>query len=148
MRANTSVRFAWVLSAALLSLCGCAKGVAANTGVSSASAGTGVTAAAGNSGAAGSGMAGVGSAGANSDNNVNIDAGTAGVGGSGMGAAGVGAAGIFGFPAPADAGAADVGDGGMCANLACFDVFDCALYHPNEYGPCKITKCEALICKP
>jgi hypothetical protein len=27
-------------------------------------------------------------------------------------------------------------------------VFDCAIYHPNEYGPCKITKCENFICKP
>jgi hypothetical protein len=40
-------------------------------------------------------------------------------------------------------------DGGLtCENLACFDVFDCLLYHPAEFGPCKFTKCDAFICKP
>jgi hypothetical protein len=36
----------------------------------------------------------------------------------------------------------------MCENLACFDIFDCALYHLAEFGPCGFTKCDGFICKP
>jgi hypothetical protein len=34
-------------------------------------------------------------------------------------------------PPPADAG--------MCANLGCFDVGDCAIYHAAQFGPCGFT---------
>ena len=34
-----------------------------------------------------------------------------------------------------------------CANLGCFDVFDCAIFHPAEFGPCGFTQCVGLICK-
>lgn len=45
------------------------------------------------------------------------------------------------FPPPADPG-----DGGMCANLGCFDVFDCAIYHAAQFGPCGFTQCVGLVC--
>jgi hypothetical protein len=41
-------------------------------------------------------------------------------------------------PPPADAG--------MCANLGCFDVGDCAIYHAAQFGPCGFTQCVAFIC--
>jgi hypothetical protein len=34
-----------------------------------------------------------------------------------------------------------------CANLGCFDVFDCAIFHPAEFGPCGFTKCVNLTCQ-
>jgi hypothetical protein len=43
--------------------------------------------------------------------------------------------------------AGDAG-GDMCANLGCFDIFDCAIYHSAQFGPCGFTKCDGLICKP
>jgi hypothetical protein len=46
-----------------------------------------------------------------------------------------------------DAGTPDVGDGGMCQNLVCFDVFDCYILHPSEATTCGFTACEAFICK-
>jgi hypothetical protein len=42
----------------------------------------------------------------------------------------------------ADAGAA------MCANLGCFDVFDCAIFHAAQFGPCGFTQCVNLVCTP
>jgi hypothetical protein len=38
-------------------------------------------------------------------------------------------------------------DGLVCANLGCFDFFDCAIFHPAEVGPCGFTKCVNLICQ-
>ena len=35
----------------------------------------------------------------------------------------------------------------MCANLGCFDVFDCAIYHAAQFGPCGFTACVNLICQ-
>src|SRR5262249_23560381 len=46
-----------------------------------------------------------------------------------------------------DAGTPDVGAGGMCQGLVCFDVFDCALWHPKEATTCGFTACEAFTCK-
>ncbi len=47
-------------------------------------------------------------------------------------------------PSPADAPASD---GLSCHNLGCFDVFDCAIYHPAEFGPCGFTQCVNLVCQ-
>jgi hypothetical protein len=57
---------------------------------------------------------------------------------------GVCLAGACSSPAPPPA--TDAGSGGMCANLGCFDIFDCAIYHPAEFGPCGFTQCVGLIC--
>jgi hypothetical protein len=46
-----------------------------------------------------------------------------------------------------DAGTPDVGDGGMCQGLICFDVFDCYILHPSEATTCGFTACEAFTCK-
>jgi hypothetical protein len=53
-------------------------------------------------------------------------------------------------PPPVDAGSAPtMTDGGLtCENLVCFDIFDCLIFYAAEFGPCKFTKCEGLICKP
>jgi hypothetical protein len=46
-----------------------------------------------------------------------------------------------------DGGAAKPsGDGGMCENLVCFDIFDCAIFHPDALD-CGFTKCEGFVCK-
>jgi hypothetical protein len=67
-----------------------------------------------------------------------VDAGT-GLGGLGD---------IFGnLGSASDAGTAEVGDGGMCQGLVCFDVFDCFLWHPSEAPSCGFTACEAFVCK-
>jgi hypothetical protein len=34
----------------------------------------------------------------------------------------------------------------MCANLGCFDVFDCLIYHAAQFGPCGFTQCVGLVC--
>jgi hypothetical protein len=47
-------------------------------------------------------------------------------------------------PPPADAPASD---GLSCHNLGCFDVFDCAIYHPVEFGPCGFTQCVNFVCQ-
>jgi hypothetical protein len=54
---------------------------------------------------------------------------------------------LFGNVGASDAGTPDVGDGGMCQGLVCFDVFDCYILHPNEATTCGFTACEAFICK-
>jgi hypothetical protein len=70
------------------------------------------------------------------------DAGTSNDSDSGP-AAGTGGISLPPGPAPGSA----IGTA-MCENLACFDVFDCLLYHLGEFGPCGITKCDAFLCKP
>jgi hypothetical protein len=35
----------------------------------------------------------------------------------------------------------------MCENLECFDIFDCALWHPEEAASCNFTACTDLVCK-
>ncbi len=45
---------------------------------------------------------------------------------------------------PADAPA---GDGLSCSHLGCIDVFDCAIYHPVEFGPCGFTQCVNFVCQ-
>lgn len=46
------------------------------------------------------------------------------------------------------AGAASGGTGGAvsCDNAVCFDIFDCALWHPDMLN-CGFTKCEGFVCK-
>jgi hypothetical protein len=51
------------------------------------------------------------------------------------------------FPAPPEAGMAASADAATCSNLGCFDIFDCAIYHPAEFGPCGFTQCVNFICK-
>lgn len=51
------------------------------------------------------------------------------------------------FPPPAPSDAATLADGMSCGNLGCFDVFDCAIYHAAQFGPCGFTKCVNLICQ-
>ena len=48
-------------------------------------------------------------------------------------------------PPPADASSAS--DGLVCAGLGCIDVFDCAIFHPAEVGPCHFTQCVNLVCQ-
>jgi len=45
-------------------------------------------------------------------------------------------------PAPTSGSGADAGS---CDNMVCFDVFDCALWHPGNL--CGFTKCEGFVCK-
>jgi hypothetical protein len=52
-------------------------------------------------------------------------------------------AGACSTPAPP---ATDGGAGDMCANLGCFDVFDCLIYHAAQFGPCGFTQCVGLVC--
>jgi hypothetical protein len=51
------------------------------------------------------------------------------------------------FPPPAPPTMTSPSDAMSCANLGCFDVFDCAIFHPAEFGPCGFTQCVGLICK-
>jgi hypothetical protein len=51
------------------------------------------------------------------------------------------------FPPPPPATTSSTSDAMSCANLGCFDVFDCAIFHPAEFGPCGFTQCVGLICK-
>jgi hypothetical protein len=48
------------------------------------------------------------------------------------------------FPPPPGTSGSDAMS---CANLGCFDVFDCAIYHAAEFGPCGFTQCVDLVCK-
>lgn len=68
-------------------------------------------------------------------------------GGGGAGTGGSTCGGLF--QPPCGTGGMTSGDGGMdqCANEACFDIFDCFLYHPNA-AMCGFTKCDGFICKP
>jgi len=50
------------------------------------------------------------------------------------------------FPPP-PAMSTSASDAMSCANLGCFDVFDCAIFHPAEFGPCGFTQCVGLVCK-
>jgi hypothetical protein len=36
---------------------------------------------------------------------------------------------------------------GMCENLGCFDIFDCAIFHPDEAAVCNFTDCVDFVCK-
>ena len=36
---------------------------------------------------------------------------------------------------------------GMCENLFCFDVFDCAIFHIDEAAVCNFTDCVDFVCK-
>jgi hypothetical protein len=63
--------------------------------------------------------------------------------GSSGGAATGGSTGFVFPPLPPPA---PVSDAGACANAICFDVFDCAIFHPGNN--CGFTKCDGFICKP
>jgi hypothetical protein len=52
-------------------------------------------------------------------------------------------AGVCGTAAPPPAS-----DAGMCANLGCIDIFDCAIFHGAQFTPCGFTQCKNLICSP
>ena len=93
----------------------------------------------------------------------------AGAGGALAGSGGVG--GAAGAPAAGSGGAGgaagddlgDLGDwsaifgggtgnttppaAGSCAELFCFDIFDCAIFHPDEAATCNFTACENFVCK-
>lgn len=64
----------------------------------------------------------------------------------GGGASPPGPGGLF-PPASPPASAPGSADAMSCANLGCFDVFDCAIFHPAEFGPCGFTQCVGLVCK-
>jgi hypothetical protein len=34
-----------------------------------------------------------------------------------------------------------------CSDLFCFDVLDCAIFHPDESATCNFTACENFVCK-
>jgi hypothetical protein len=123
--------------------------------------GTGFGALAQNGSAAGSAaVSGVaGTAGAGAADAGSMDAATAAAGSSAGVAGHAGAAGAAGgsagesasqLDAAADSGGVSQGDGdaGMCQNLVCLSIFDCLFYHPAQYVPCKITRCDNFVCKP
>jgi hypothetical protein len=35
----------------------------------------------------------------------------------------------------------------MCQNLGCIDIFDCAIFHPQQAVACHFTACVNLICQ-
>ncbi|HLK37098.1 MAG TPA: hypothetical protein VKU41_10140 [Polyangiaceae bacterium] len=54
---------------------------------------------------------------------------------------------LFAPPPPPASDASTSADGLSCANQGCFDIFDCALYHPAEFSACKYTQCVNLVCQ-
>lgn len=117
-------------------------GVAGMAGIGGM-AGVGPVAGIGGGGGVG-GTAGLGGTGGL--DGVSGTGGAAGMGGTGGTGGTGGASGIGGTSGTGGTGGGAPAD--MCADLVCFDVFDCALWHPNEVGPCKFTKCDAFVCKP
>jgi hypothetical protein len=116
------------------------------------------------------GVAGSTAAGSGSGNPAGASGGAAGAS-AGAGAAGAGGAvssggplagsgdsagapalddlGLGGLLDPGDAGT-PTGMGstaGMCEQLVCFDIFDCALWHPDEAAVCNFTECTNFVCK-
>ena len=138
----------------------------AGAGPSTVTAGSGpvVAAAAGGGGVAARAEAGSGGAGA-------LAGAAAGAGASGAGASGAASSGgVGGSSAVAGAGGSAVpidpddlgswfpdldGSNSMtpppavdsCQDLFCFDLPDCASFHPDEAATCKFTACENFVCK-
>jgi hypothetical protein len=50
------------------------------------------------------------------------------------------------FPDPS-AGNTTPPPAGMCENLFCFDVFDCAIFHLEEAAVCNFSDCVEFVCK-
>jgi hypothetical protein len=120
-----------------------------------------VVAAAGSAGAhAGAGAAGSGGSPSVAAAGRTASAGAGGAVAEGSAGAAGGAAGsgdidlgIPGFPpiagsdAPPTGGGTTSPDSAMCQDLACFDFFDCAIFHPEEAQVCNFTECVDFICK-
>ena len=107
----------------------------------------GVTSSGGAAATGGAATGGVSSGGASSGGTT--------TGGTSSGGSSTG--GAFPFPFPtggttASGGSSSGGAGGasdaMCKNAACFDIFDCALFHADLVGKCTFTKCEGFVCLP
>jgi hypothetical protein len=109
---------------------------------SSAGGSAAISGAGGTAGAVDGGGMGGASAAAGSSAGAAGHASDAGVAGSGGGHA------ASMLDAAADSGGANGGDAGMCENLVCLSIFDCLFYHPAQYLPCKITRCDNFVCKP
>jgi len=135
-----------------------AGGVAVVIPVVSVAGSAAVVAGSGGAVSAGAGGGAAGAAGAAAGAGGALAAGSGGAGGAGGAAAGNGGSGGSAGAAGSDADDwlpiigsdttnANAPAAGSCSDLFCFDLLDCAIFHPEEAATCNFTACENFVCK-